>query len=467
MGRLKRLRRFLYLVVMNLKTIFACAAVAFVCANAQVTEQELLANPALTASGYSVYPEPDKSVKLTKAPAGYKPFYISHYGRHGSRYHYTGDDYRYLYETLLKADSANALTQVGKKALVSLGVLNDNASPRIGDLTQVGVRQHQGIARRMYKNFPEVFGSKTVKGKKVAPSVDTYASTSGRCLVSMAAFTGEMRTMNPDVNFRYESGKSLMKFICPFNWNDIEYSKASAYTAESDKLWKQIDRTPLVKKLFSDSSYVASNVDVDNFSSKLFETINSLQGMDASLLNLVNKDGNVLDSLFTVEESIARWKAQNAWWYSVLGTSPLIGSTHGVDFGKNTLEHFLVEADRAIAIDTSAAVAEGREAPVAATLRFGHDTGILPLAGLMQLSVASAKVTDLSKLHEQWNDFRIIPMAANLQMVFYKAKGKPILVKFLYNEREVTVPVECPEGTKNCPVAPYYRWDDIREFYSK
>ena len=228
MGRLKRLRRCLYFVVMNLKTIFACAAVAFVCANAQVTEQELLANPALTASGYSVYPEPDKSVKLTKAPAGYKPFYISHYGRHGSRYHYTGDDYRYLYETLLKADSANALTQVGKKALVSLGVLNDNASPRIGDLTQVGVRQHQGIARRMYKNFPEVFGSKTVKGKKVAPSVDTYASTSGRCLVSMAAFTGEMRTMNPDVNFRYESGKSLMKFICPFNWNDIEYSKASA-----------------------------------------------------------------------------------------------------------------------------------------------------------------------------------------------------------------------------------------------
>ena len=25
-------------------------------------------------------------VKLTKAPKGYKPFYISHYARHGSRY---------------------------------------------------------------------------------------------------------------------------------------------------------------------------------------------------------------------------------------------------------------------------------------------------------------------------------------------------------------------------------------------
>ncbi len=36
-------------------------------------------------------------------------------------------------------------------------------------------------------------------------------------------------------------------------------------------------------------------------------------------------------------------------------------------------------------------------------------------------------------------------MGANLQMVFYKSakKGNPILVKFLYNESEVTVPVVC------------------------
>ena len=81
----------------------------------------------------------------------------------------------------------------------------------------------------------------------------------------------------------------------------------------------------------------------------------------------------------------------------------------------------------------------------------------------MQLPIANAKVSDLSKLHEQWNDFRIIPMAANLQMVFYKAAGKPVLVKILYNEIEQTLAVPC---TQNCPAAPYYRWDDIRNFYN-
>ncbi len=458
---------------------------------AQITDSLLKAHPELTASSYALYPEPDsKNNKLTKATKGYMPFYISHYGRHGSRYHYTGDDYKYLYETLAKADSANALTPMGKKALIATGILNEKATPRIGDLTQVGARQHQGIASRMFRNYPEIFKTKKVKGNKVVPHIDTYASTSGRCIVSMAAFTGELRALNPEATFRYESGKNLMKFICPFDWNKIEYSKTQAYVTENDKLWAAVNPQPLMHKLFSDSAYVTANIDVNNFYNKLFETNTSLPGMDSTLMDIITgalckpEDKNcasIMDSLFTVEESIARWKAQNAWWYSVLGTSPLINSTEGTDFGKNTLANIISEADMAIAIDTSDAVTSGKAQPVSATLRFGHDTGLLPLAGLMQLSIADAKVSDLSKLHEEWNDFRVIPMAANLQIVFYKssaapskkasksaakvdAESSPILVKFLYNEREVTAPIPCEE---NCPAAPYYKWDDVKKFYNE
>ena len=34
------------------------------------------------------YPYHFSQAKLTKAPKGYKPFYISHYARHGSRYYW-------------------------------------------------------------------------------------------------------------------------------------------------------------------------------------------------------------------------------------------------------------------------------------------------------------------------------------------------------------------------------------------
>ena len=42
------------------------------------------------------YPYPMKPTTLTKAPKGYKAFYISHYGRHGSRYYWNDMLYRDL-----------------------------------------------------------------------------------------------------------------------------------------------------------------------------------------------------------------------------------------------------------------------------------------------------------------------------------------------------------------------------------
>ena len=453
------------------KGIFVLAAGFFLAApvNAQTSDDELAKHPEFTSSGYLVYPEP-VNIKYTKAPAGYKPFYISHYGRHGSRYHHNDEEYKYLFETLAKADSAQKLTETGKQALAYAKILATDAAPKKGDLTQVGVSQHEGIANRMYKNFGEIFKDQKVAGKKVTPHVKAYASTSGRCIVSMTAFMGELRAHAPNIHPELISGKSYMKFISAFDWNKLNYSKTKAYTDESDKLWKNVNPQPLMNKLFNDSSYVVANIEADKFYNRFFEITTSLQGMDKPMLDDIAQAAKVpADSfinLFTTEEKIARWKAQNAWWYSLIGTSPLIASNAGINFAKPTLQNILDEADSAVAIDT----VRGSTETIAATLRFGHDAGLLPLTALMQLPVANAKVSDLSKLHEQWNDFRIIPMAANLQMVFYKAKNKPILVKILYNEIEQTLPIECKaqDNAKNaqCPAAPYYRWEDVRNFYS-
>ena len=467
-------------------------------ADAQTNDAELLKHPEFTSSNYLVYPEP-VNIKYTKVPAGYKPFYISHYGRHGSRYHHDSDEYKYLYKTLSKADSAGKLTELGKQTLAYAKVLATKAAPRKGDLTQVGVAQHEGIANRMYRNFGDVFKDWKVGGKKVTPHVKSYASTSGRCIVSMAAFIGELRSLNPKIKPELVSGKSYMKFISAFDWGKLDYSKVKTYTDESDKLWQQVNPQPFLKKIFNDSNYVAKNIEADKFYNRFFEIATSLQGMDKPLLDEIAANAKVpADSfvnLFTTEEKITRWKAQNAWWYSLEGTSPLINRPDGLNFAKPTLQNIIEEADEAIAIDTTInargksageksemrATSEIQAAPIAATLRFGHDATLLPLAALMQLPVANAKVSDLSKLHEQWNDFRIIPMAANLQMIFYKAAGKPVLVKILYNEIEQTLAVPCGTSderletkdertilkvSQNCPAAPYYRWDDIRNFYN-
>ena len=93
------------------------------------------------------------------------------------------------------------------------------------------------------------------------------------------------------------------------------------------------------------------------------------------------------------------------------------------------------------------------------SLRFGHDIPLMGLLALMRIDNCFVEEYDLNELHKKWCDFKIIPMASNLQMVFYKSKGdEPILVKFLLNEREVGIPL-------SSDLYPYYRWDDVKDYY--
>ena len=71
---------------MKLKQILLCGLMVLCCAplGAQTSKEEMFATPEKTGGVYWAYPL--DFAPQTKAPKGYKPFYISHYGRHGSRY---------------------------------------------------------------------------------------------------------------------------------------------------------------------------------------------------------------------------------------------------------------------------------------------------------------------------------------------------------------------------------------------
>ena len=410
-------------------------------------------------SNYYAYPTP--TAKYTKAPAGYKPFYLSHYGRHGSRFHQPADHYHALYNTLAKADSLGKLTDLGKSLLERAKFLDEYAAPRAGDLTQLGAAQHQGIAKRMVKNFPEIF--------KNDAYVEAYASTSVRCVVSMAAFLEELHAQKPKVEIHQESGKYLMAFISPLDFGKIiGESNTPAWQKENEKLYSHVNPTRMMRAIFNDSNYIKKNVDAGDLFSKIYEIGNSLQGSPEIEFNF--------DDLWTEEDLAARWHAQNAWWYSVLGNNPF-AQKQGLDNARPLLKNVLDEADKVIAADTAKTDKTAGKKPAkktTATLRFGHDTVIFPFAVLLQLENGTQntgiETADMENLHKVWRDYEISPMAANVQLVFYKSskKGAPILVKVMLNEIEQKLPITCDSATiKNCPAAPYYRWDDVRAFYRK
>ncbi|MBR0291312.1 MAG: histidine-type phosphatase, partial [Bacteroidales bacterium] len=127
-----------------------------------------------------VYHPYQMSGKMTKkAPAGYKAFYISHIGRHGSRYPvnrpYVGNGL----DPLRKADSLGLLTPEGKKLLRCFVQLDSVSTGRYGLINDLGGREHQEIARRMAERFPSVFNQ---KGRD---SVACYSSHKQRAILSM------------------------------------------------------------------------------------------------------------------------------------------------------------------------------------------------------------------------------------------------------------------------------------------
>jgi hypothetical protein len=72
-------------------------------------------------------------------------------------------------------------------------------------------------------------------------------------------------------------------------------------------------------------------------------------------------------------------------------------------------------------------------------------------------------IGDLNQLEKKgWVDYRVFPMACNVQIVFYrKSAGDPdVLLKVLLNEDEATLPLKAVQG-------PYYRWSDFRDYYLK
>ena len=70
---------------------------------------------------YYAYPE-QRALKatVTAPPKGYEPFYVSHYGRHGSRYLISDRDYENVRRILADAKEAGALTPLGEDVLVRM-----------------------------------------------------------------------------------------------------------------------------------------------------------------------------------------------------------------------------------------------------------------------------------------------------------------------------------------------------------
>lgn len=405
-------------------------------ANAQTARQDVAAQFARSASNHYAYPAPTRA--LTPAPEGYEAFYISHYGRHGSRWLSSEGAYTRPVAQLEHANREGMLTEQGKHLLYILRDVAAAAHDRAGDLSDIGAQQHRDIATRMFNNFPSVFGGKAV--------VTARSSMKIRCILSMQNETMTLRALNPDIRITTDASASDMGRL--------------AYGYGEDTLANKLRAR---MNLITDSMY-RHNIKPQRFVDQLIDNAPSLEWLDGLQLmrDVFDIAGNMqshrrfsdidLFHLFTVNEIFELWRIKNACWYTQFGNAPHNGNR--MPFTKRNLLREMIDS-------TDIAIANGQRG---ANLRFGHESILLPLASLMELDTLNYSCDDLDQLHLHWQDYNIIPKACNIQMVFYrpvgqsKAKADDIFVKVLFNEHEAMLPV----GTD---MFPYYSWAQLRQYY--
>ena len=78
----------------------------------------------------------------TPVPRGYKPFYVSHYGRHGSR-RSTSSSAQKAFDYMDSARVAGILTPLGEELWAAVNAIHDDHIDMVGELTPRGGREHR------------------------------------------------------------------------------------------------------------------------------------------------------------------------------------------------------------------------------------------------------------------------------------------------------------------------------------
>ena len=374
-------------------------------------------SPYPAVSGIEAYPD-----SLT-------PVFITHVGRHGSRYPASSQHTLALLQLLQRADSAGTITPLGKRLMAVAQYVANVSDGRWGALDSLGMAEQRGIASRMYMAYPEVF-----KGAKIR----AISSYSPRCMMSMMSFTHQIDRLNNKVEITTSTGRSNSALLRPFDVDEdyLDFRKAGRWSQPYEDYLNAFLPLTALRRVVGESFEMDETEERDMALAEYYV----IAGLDAMGLDCDEKE------FFTTEEINALWSAFNLRQYLQRAASTI--STVPADIASPLLQDIVFSIDNFI---------DGKE-KAAVVLRFGHAETLIPLLSLMRLPGAYYMTNYFDTVRQKWCDFSIVPMAANLQIVLFKTKKGEHYVRFDLNEK----PIALRDGF---PI--YVKWGEARELLLK
>lgn len=375
----------------------------------------------------------------TKPRAGYLPVFINHVGRHGAR-HLTKDVASYkAFQLLMIADSADGLTDDGKRLKGMLLALRKLELPHLKSISIAGKTEQIDLATRMVRSNPALFSSpvpvriKITKEIRTAETADAFLKGLGTRVKSQAP----VKTIDDTALRFFDLSPAYLSFEKKGSWENqlLAFTSSEAYKNSVNAF---------TARIFLQSSLP---VDREGFAQDIFGFL--------SIVPSIRKEATdssffLLEKLLTCEE--LKQFAQFDQLEDYLLKGPGEDSTGiQVKIAVPLLVEFLRSTDDFIRIPSKRL-----------ELRFAHAETISPIAALMQLTGASSSSEKANDFRTVWKPEEIIPLSANIQWIIYQKPGKKdLLIKILLNEKETLI-----KGLKPKKF-PYYDLNQVREFYVK
>lgn len=389
---------------------------------------------------HNTYPE--TVPPMLSAPKGYETCYLSHYGRHGSRFIHKEEQYDIVRDALTSAHEGGWLTEEGEMVFARFSNIYPALAGRSGELTPVGQRQHREIAGRMVRNFPGLF--------KAGSKVIVRTTNLERTMLSMNAALNRICELRPGIEMDVDGSCTEMNYLNPQSSSNPLYSNQDMVWRSSQAPWyaplkeyakTRIDCRDFASRLFTDVDKAAGCVDLYELEKQLFYFTVHLKGCGFSR--------ECFSGLFHEAELEELGRIEPAEFYYMKGSYPS-ELARGDESGESLLTDFIEK--------TEVDLTEG----VSARLRFGHDGCMASLWTLMQIPGWYEIATEVEDVWKVWNTEEL-PMAANIQMVFYRPKkgGEPIF-RYMVNEKAWALPLpEFFPDAADQTCRHLYRWSDF------
>lgn len=364
-------------------------------------------------------------------PDSLTPVFINHVGRHGARYAASSANCLKLRKILYRADSLGTITPQGRRLMALNDRIIDLSNGRWGALDSLGMAEQTGIATRMFYNFATAFDG----GRRV----NAISSYSPRVMMSMYSFTHQLDRLNNRLEFATSTGRDHSALMRPFDVDAdyLQFRRDNAWAAPYDEYFAQTCPTEVIRRAVGRQYPFADDAEARDAAITEYYVLAGMSAMGMP---------PAMGEYMSREEATALWSCFNLRQY--LQRTATTVSAVPADIAAQLVLDIIETTDAYIAAPDSSPCAQ---------LRFGHAETLMPLLSLLHIPGCYYLTNYFDTVSSQWRDFDVVPMAANIQFILFRARGTGhYYVRVDLNEK----PVALRPGDSGI----YYQWGELRRF---